>query len=327
MSRRPLLSLGLDLDNLWSYMKIHGDRGWESHPSYLEPLAPLIIDTLRRHNLKATIFVVGQDAALEKNATALRALAEAGHEIGNHSFHHEPWLHLYSRPQIEDELRRAEEAIERATGRRAIGFRGPGYSLSQDTLRVLLDRGYLYDCSTLPTFLGPLARAYYFWKSRGMPAEERARRKNLFGSLRDGLQSIKPYAWSVDGRPLIEIPVTTMPIVRVPFHMSYLLYLSEYSRIAAKAHLALALRLCRMGGVTPSFLLHPLDFLGCDLVRELAFFPGMGLPTAAKIRFLDAGLEMLKASFEVVTLEQHARAVAALPARAPRRFQEERAGG
>jgi peptidoglycan/xylan/chitin deacetylase (PgdA/CDA1 family) len=327
MSRRPLLSLGIDLDNLWSYMKIHGDRGWEAHPSYLEPLAPLIIETLRRHGLKATIFVVGQDAALERNAAALRALAEAGHEIGNHSFLHEPWLHLYSRPQIEDDLRRAEEAIERTTGRRAIGFRGPGYSLSSDTLRVLVDRGYLYDCSTLPTFLGPLARAYYFWKSRGMPAEERAKRKNLFGSLRDGLQPIKPYTWSVDGRPLVEIPVTTMPLLRVPFHMSYLLYLSEYSRLAARAHLALSLLLCRMGGVTPSFLLHPLDFLGCDAVRELAFFPGMDLPTAAKIEFLDAGLEKLKTSFEVVTLEQHARAVAALPARAPRRLEEERAGG
>src|SRR6185295_9124655 len=35
-ARRPLLSLGLDLDNLWSYMKIHGDAGWDQYPSYLE---------------------------------------------------------------------------------------------------------------------------------------------------------------------------------------------------------------------------------------------------------------------------------------------------
>jgi peptidoglycan-N-acetylglucosamine deacetylase len=324
---KPLLSLGIDLDNLWSYMKIHGDRGWEGHPSYLDALAPLLIETLKRHGLTASIFVVGQDAALDRNGGALRALAEAGHEIGNHSYHHEPWLHLYSRPEIEDELKRAEEAIERATGRRTRGFRGPGYSLSGDTLRVLVDRGYLYDCSTLPTFLGPLARAYYFWKSRGMPEEERAKRRKLFGSLRDGLQPIRPYTWSVDGRPLVEIPVTTMPIVRVPFHMSYLLYLSEYSRLAARAHLGTALALCRMGGVTPSFLLHPLDFLGCDKVRELAFFPGMDMHTAAKVERLDAALESVQRSFEVVTLERHARAVAEGPARAPRRFEEERAGG
>jgi len=124
MSRRPLLSLGLDLDNLWSYMKIHGDRGWEAHPSYLEPLAPLIIETLRRHGVRATIFVVGQDAALEKNAAALRALADAGHEIGNHSFLHEPWLHLYSRPQIEDELRsRYYLAFNSNRKEEATGFR------------------------------------------------------------------------------------------------------------------------------------------------------------------------------------------------------------
>ena len=31
-----------------------------------------------------------------KNRAALRAIAAAGHEIGNHSFRHEPWLHLYT---------------------------------------------------------------------------------------------------------------------------------------------------------------------------------------------------------------------------------------
>jgi peptidoglycan/xylan/chitin deacetylase (PgdA/CDA1 family) len=63
--RRPLLSLGLDLDNLWAYMKIHGDAGWESYPSYLDKLAPLLLDVTKRHDLKMTIFIVGQDAALE----------------------------------------------------------------------------------------------------------------------------------------------------------------------------------------------------------------------------------------------------------------------
>ena len=327
MSEKPLLSLGLDLDNLWSYMKIHGDAGWEAYPTYMSTLAPLLIDVLARHRLQITLFVVGQDAALDRNVEAFRAMADAGHEIGNHSFHHEPWLHLYSRPEIEDDLKRAEEAIERATGRRTVGFRGPGYSLSGDTLRVLASRGYTYDCSTLPTFLGPLARAYYFWKSRGMPEEERAKRKNLFGSFRDGLQPIRPYTWSIDGRSLVEIPVTTQPITRVPFHMSYVLYLSGFSTALARAHMAGSLAMCRLGGVTPSYLLHPLDLLGCDKVKELAFFPGMDQPTAAKIEFLEEGLERLKKSFRVVTLEEHARAIAAAPEGVVRTFEEERARG
>jgi hypothetical protein len=318
VSPKPLLSLGLDLDNLWSYMKIHGDPGWESHPSYLDPLADLLEPFTRRHQIRLTIFVVGQDAALPKNAEAFKRLAALGHEMGNHSFKHEPWFHLYARPEIEDEIARTEDAIEKATGQRPKGFRGPGYSLSPDTLRVLAARNYLYDCSTLPTFLGPLARAYYFWKSRGMPEAEREKRSKLFGGFKDGLQPIRPYAWNVDGRRIVELPVTTMPIVRVPFHMSYLLYLSRFSSLAASTHFGTSLAMCRWGGITPSFLLHPLDFLGCDKIRELAFFPGMDLPTARKIEFVDAGMEKLKKSFEVVPLEEAARRVP-LKAMAPMR--------
>jgi hypothetical protein len=307
--RRPLLSLGLDLDNLWSYMKIHGDAGWDLYPTYLEKFSSILLKVMARHRLRLTIFVVGQDAALRKNAEALGALASAGHEIGNHSFRHEPWFQLYTRAEIEDEISRAEESIQSATGRRPIGFRGPGYSLSPDTLRVLSTRGYLYDCSTLPTFLGPLARAYYFWNTRGMSESEREKRKNLYGSMRDGLRPLRPYAWSVDGRKLIELPVTTMPLFRVPFHMSYLLYLSRFSRAAALGYFRISLILCRLARITPSFLLHPLDFLGCDEVRELAFFPGMNVETQAKIDFVDEVLEGLTSAFEVVTLEEHARAV------------------
>jgi peptidoglycan/xylan/chitin deacetylase (PgdA/CDA1 family) len=308
-------------------MKIHGDSGWETYPSYLELLVPLVLRMAREHRLRMTVFIVGQDAALEKNASALRALADGGHEIGNHSFRHEPWFHVYSRSEIDSEIRSAEEAIESCTGRRPIGFRGPGFSLSPDTLRTLAARGYLYDCSTLPTFLGPLARAYYFWTAGPMTQEEREKRKKLYGTLGDGFQPIRPYSWSVGGKTLIELPVTTMPGVRTPFHLSYLLYLRRFSRAAAWTYFRTCLALCRVTGVPPSFLLHPLDFLGGDQVRELSFFPGMNLSTAQKLEFVGEVFEGLRASFEVVTLEEHAHRVMASPELGVRRVREELALG
>ena len=66
---KPIASLSLDADNQWSYMKIHGDDGWESFPSYLDVLAPRALDVLARHQLRITFFVVGQDAALPRTAT------------------------------------------------------------------------------------------------------------------------------------------------------------------------------------------------------------------------------------------------------------------
>ena len=311
---RPLLSLSLDADNQWAYMKTHGDAGWDSFPSYLDRLSEVALERLRHHELRITFFVVGQDAAIDANGPALRALAQAGHEIGNHSFHHEPWLHTHGDAQIAEEIQHAEQAILRATGAQPRGFRGPGFSLSRTILRVLAQRDYLYDASTFPTFLGPLARAYYFLHSHGLSQAEREKRKHLFGSLRDGFRPLDAYTWNLpDGKSLLEIPVTTMPVFRVPIHLSYLHWLAGFSRTLARAYLRAAITLCRATRTQPSFLLHPLDLLGRDHVQGLEFFPGMKRTTAEKVALFDEVIARLGRSFRIVSMEEHAAALRAEP--------------
>lgn len=304
-----LATLSLDLDNKWSYLKTHGDSGWESLPSYLDLVVPRILDFLRQRNLTITFFIVGQDASLEKNQQALRCIAEAGHEIGNHSFNHEPWLHLYSEQEIETELARAEEHIERVTGQRPVGFRGPGYSLSSATLRVLARRGYEYDATTFPNLLNPLARLYYFMSSN-LSQEERRQRKALFGTLRDALSPVRPYQWRMDEGTLTEIPVTTMPIFKLPIHFTYLLWLSTINHSLAILYFRSALRFCRWTSTPPSLLLHPLDFMGCDDDQDLDFFPGMKIPTQKKIMLLDSFLRLLTSQYQVVTMKYYATELA-----------------
>lgn len=302
---KPVASLSLDLDNQWSYMKTHGDAGWDSYTSYLDVVVPRVLDFLATRGLRITFFVVGQDAALERNREALAALPAAGHEVGNHSFRHEPWLHLYSEDELQTELERAEDAITAATGYRPTGFRGPGYSLSETTLRVLVQRGYQYDASTLPTYIGPVARAFYFRTARLDDAQQRER-SQLFGSFRDGMRPIGPYRWSVGDTTLLELPVTTMPLVKVPIHVSYLLYLSAYSPALARLYFTTAITACRLAGVGPSILLHPLDFLGARDVDALAFFPGMAVPLERKLRTVATALELLTRSFDVRPVGEHA---------------------
>jgi peptidoglycan-N-acetylglucosamine deacetylase len=82
---KPLCGISLDLDNQWSYMKIHGDQGWEKYPSYFDRFIPDVLHLLDDLHLRITFFVVGQDAVLEKNGEALRLITERGHEVGNHS--------------------------------------------------------------------------------------------------------------------------------------------------------------------------------------------------------------------------------------------------
>lgn len=305
---RPMASISLDLDNQWSYMKTHGDAGWESFPSYLDVLIPYAIDALAAHDLRITFFIVGQDAALERNHNALAQITAAGQTVGNHSYHHEPWLHLYDRPRIEQEIDDTADAIERVTGARPRGFRGPGFSWSPVLLEVLAARDYVFDASTLPTFIGPFARLYYFWTS-AFSKEEREQRKALFGTFADGLRPLVPYDWDLDSSAsILEMPVTTMPVFRTPFHLSYLMFLSRYSYVLTRAYLKTALALCSFGGIEPSFLLHPLDLLGGDQVPELAFFPGMDLTAAEKRPVFDGVMEELKRHFRPVDMYEHSEA-------------------
>lgn len=311
-------SLSLDLDNLWSYMKTHGDDGWQAFPSYLDMVVPRFLALLDHAGIRITVFVVGQDAAREENRAALRSIARAGHEIGNHSFHHEPWLHLYPPDEVAAEIERAEQAILAATGARPRGFRGPGYSLSEPVLRVLKARGYDYDCSTFPTLIGPLARAYYFFHSR-LDDDQRDKRKVLFGGLRDGLRPNAPYEWDLGGERLLEIPVTTMPAAKVPIHFSYLHWIAGRSEALASAWFAAALRVCDVSGIAPSLLLHPLDFLGGDDLGALAFFPGMDQSSSVKMNRMQRYLTMLADRYAVEPMAAHAARLAsrALPLRSP----------
>ncbi|GAB1452045.1 polysaccharide deacetylase family protein [Draconibacterium sp.] len=307
--KKPIAGISLDLDNQWSYMKIHGDEGWDQYPSYFDIFIPHILNVLDELNLKITFFIVGKDTESEENRKYLRMITDRGHEVGNHSYHHESWLQTYSYEKIENEIIIAEKAIEEATGQKPIGFRGPGFSWSTDLLKVLEKRGYKYDASTLPTYLGPLARAYYFANS-DLSKEEKRARKELFGKFSEGFRKLKPYQWDLgEGKTIMEIPVTTMPIFKLPFHLSYLIYIGNISMGLMKLYLNIAIVLCKITKTPISFLLHPLDLVGGDQITQLAFFPGMNVTSEKKVEIFKKVICTLTRNYEVVNMSEYLRSI------------------
>ncbi len=105
---------------------------------------------------------------------------------------------------------------------------------------------------------------------------------------------------------MLEIPVTTVPFIKTPFHMSYLIYLSRFSRGLMEGYLRGALALCRRMGITPSFLLHPLDILGAEQAPQLMFFPGMAVPGSEKRALVRRVLATLGQHFMLVPMSAHA---------------------
>jgi peptidoglycan-N-acetylglucosamine deacetylase len=305
---KPIASLSLDLDDQWVYLRTAGDRAWADYPSYLDVVVPRLLDTLAQHRLRATVFVVGRDATRPANRDVLAAIADE-HEVGNHSFDHDQRMHRWSESVLAEDFTRAEDAIEAVAGRKPEGYRGPGYTLSTAVLRQLLRRQYAYDASTLPTYVGPLARAYFF-RVNGLDRSGRDDRAELFGHFSDGRRPLKPYYWSIDGRELLEMPITTFPGAKVPIHASYVLHLARYSVALARLYVQAAVRTCHAAGIAPSVLLHPIDFLGPDDAPDLASSAGMRTPAKEKLDVIDAYLAAVSERFDLKPVGEHARAVA-----------------
>jgi hypothetical protein len=101
------------------------------------------------------------------------------------------------------------------------------------------------------------------------------------------------------------LPFTTIPIIKTPVHLSYILYASRFSRTLALAYFRFGILMCRMTGVAPSILLHPLDFIGAEDTDALQFFPGMDIPLEKKIDVVDQVLDSLVAHFDMGTVLQH----------------------
>lgn len=298
---KAIAGVSLDLDDLWSYMKIHADSGWESFPSFLPIAVPRILEILRERSLIITFFATGKDASFERNEELLRRIVQEGHEIGNHSYNHEPWFHQYSEKEIEREIADTETALEKACGKKPLGFRGPGYSITPGALKVLARRGYVYDSSSLPSLITPIARAYYFSTKR-FSKSERETRKNLGGSFSEGLGPLVPYCWDTPEQSIIELPITTLPFFRIPIHASYLYALSAFSRSLALSYFRLALRALRRLRIPLTCILHPLDFLGMDDDAAVPYFPAMSWASEKKISFMTEVIGIIMREFEIVPL-------------------------
>jgi len=91
-------------------------------------LTASLLESLHRHGVKATFFLIGKWAKASPDLT--KEIADAGHTIGNHSDTH-PRLVLRTPGQISRQLERCDRAIEEATGKKPrwmrppYGFRGP----------------------------------------------------------------------------------------------------------------------------------------------------------------------------------------------------------
>ncbi len=123
---------------------------WGEQEPRVEANTECLLDELERANVRCTFFVLGWIA--EHHPALVKRIANAGHEIASHGYAH-GLVYQQTRDAFRDDIRRANEAIEAATGTRPIGYRAPGFSIRQGNewaLDILAEEGFEYDSSIFP---------------------------------------------------------------------------------------------------------------------------------------------------------------------------------
>lgn len=127
-------------------------RDWHAFDCRVEANTHRLLDMLARHNVRGTFFVLGWVA--EHYPQLVRAIHQAGHEIGSHSYWHRRVYHL-TPEAFRTDLRRSRDVLAEITGQAVRCYRAPTFSINRQTLwalEVLVEEGFRVDSSIFPIY-------------------------------------------------------------------------------------------------------------------------------------------------------------------------------
>ena len=104
---------------------------------------PRLLRLLDRQQVRSTFFIPGYTA--ERWPDMVRAIRNAGHEIGHHGYLHEGARSAADAETEEERLVRGLDALDRAAGVRPVGYRAPMWELSYRLPALLARHGFVYD--------------------------------------------------------------------------------------------------------------------------------------------------------------------------------------
>lgn len=123
---------------------------WGDFSSRVVPNTQRILERFDRAGVRSTFFILGWVA--ERFPSLVREIAQAGHEIASHGYHHQ-LLYTLTPAQFREDVRAAKTVLEQTSGCRVLGFRAPSYSIVESSLwalDILIEEGYVYDASIFP---------------------------------------------------------------------------------------------------------------------------------------------------------------------------------
>ncbi len=157
---------------------------WDVIPCRVEANVERILELFERKNIKATFFTLGWIA--ERYKSMVRGIVDQGHELASHG-----WEHVrvcqQDRQTFKADITATRHLLEDISGVPVLGYRAASYSISSGNLWALdclADAGYQYSSSIVPI------------------------KHDLYG-----IPDAPRFAFRAAESRLLEIPITTIPIV------------------------------------------------------------------------------------------------------------------
>lgn len=130
---------------------------------------PAILEALKKHNAKATFFVVGN--FIQTSPDLLKQIVAEGHTVGNHTFTHPDMSKIADKESFQKELQSLETLYQETTGQEMSKYyRPPQGKFSESNLKQAQEMGY-------KTIFWSLA--YVDWYKDQQPTKEQAFEKLL----------------------------------------------------------------------------------------------------------------------------------------------------
>ena len=308
--RKPTGTIQVDADELWVYYESIGRSAPpDAFARVYDEGIPRLLALFAAYGIRATFFVCGRDVPAQ--AGWLADMVRQGHEVANHTTWHRPGFARLSREEKRADIAATDVLIEAACGQAPRGFKSPGFSFAPDQLDVLAELGYLYDSSILPTPYAPLLRGLQAALSGGRVDPSH------YGRATHGLAPLRPYhpdpaAPHRRSRPInqltnspihqftnslinnfLEAPVTTMPILRLPMHSTFVL-------TAGQPLFDAGLALVKAYSVPINYLLHAADVIDAVPDPALASYRFLTKPWSEKQPLYEHMLRQLSDEYELL---------------------------
>ena len=110
-----------------------------------------ILEILKKHDVHVTFFMTG--GWIEKYPEDVKAIAAAGHDLGNHSENHKQMSQL-SKEQCMEEIKKPHEKVKELTGMEMALFRPPYGDYNDTLIEAVNELGYhciQWDVDTIDT--------------------------------------------------------------------------------------------------------------------------------------------------------------------------------